>query len=201
MDPTSQMDRASVSRGAREDLELVRLVIQREPAALQEFLQRMHCVWRILAYKNKQYGHPLSEDEVEDVAQEALLAVWRNLESYEGRGALEAWVHRICFLELLVGLRARRRGPRSLDEGEEPGSAPTIDPLVAERIYLALDRLEPAAADVVRLKHFAGMTFEEIGERLRVSPNSAKTRYYRSLERLRESLSDLRPHGAPEDLR
>src|SRR5688572_30807608 len=105
MDPASQLDRASVSRGGREDLELVRRVIRGEPEALQEFLQRMRCVSRILAHKNAQYGNALSEEEVEDVAQEALLAVWRNLEKFEGRGALEAWVYRVCFLELLVGLR------------------------------------------------------------------------------------------------
>ena len=73
---------------------------------------------------------------------------------------------------------------------------PTVDAsLVDERLvrwyflaaltYMGLSMLSPGESEVIRLKHFAQMTFEEIAERLGISANTAKTRYYRGLERLR----------------
>jgi RNA polymerase sigma factor (sigma-70 family) len=60
-----------------------------------------------------------------------------------------------------------------------------------EGVHLALARLDPPADDIVRLKHFEELTFEEIGQRLLLSPNTAKTHYYRALVRLREALAPL----------
>jgi DNA-directed RNA polymerase specialized sigma24 family protein len=45
---------------------------------------------------------------------------------------------------------------------------------------------------VIRLKHFEGRTFREIGEVLEIPANTAKTHYYRGLEWLRRRLRTLR---------
>ena len=48
---------------------------------------------------------------------------------------------------------------------------------------------------MIRLKHFQELTFEEISSRLSIPANTAKTKYYRGLEKLRET---LRAHGPAE---
>jgi RNA polymerase sigma factor (sigma-70 family) len=57
-----------------------------------------------------------------------------------------------------------------------------------EDVYSGLEKLGEDHAQIIRLKHFSQMTFEEIARRLRVSANTVKTRYYRGLIKLREFL-------------
>jgi RNA polymerase sigma-70 factor (ECF subfamily) len=166
--------------------------------ARTEFVERMKCVPRILAAKNARMGSPLNDADVEDVVQETLVSVWRRLPTFEGRAALETWVYRFCHLKLCKFLESRRRVPRpveELEEEEQEGAAPG-DPDEFEQVYLALDRIDEGEAAVLRLKHFEQLTFEEIGRSLGVSPNTAKTRYYRGLERLRDLLEPARAEGS-----
>ena len=83
------------------DLELVRRTLQGEPSAVEEYLERMHCVRRFLAAKNKAVGTPLSSQELEDTIQSTLLALWKKLASFAGHGSLESWAYRFSHLELL----------------------------------------------------------------------------------------------------
>ena len=66
------------------------------------------------------------------------------------------------------------------------------EPRTTAATQLALERLDPVDADVVRLKHFEELTVEEIGGRLGLPTNTAKTKYYRGLGRLHEA---LKPHA------
>jgi len=54
-----------------------------------------------------------------------------------------------------------------------------------------LRRIGREEAQVIRLKHFEGRTFIEIGRSLGISPNTAKARYYRGINELRPLLE---PH-------
>lgn len=183
----------------RADVELVRRALDEDGAAMDHLTRRLRCVPPILAARNARLGRPLDEHELADLSQEALIRIWRKLATFSGRSRFETWVYGICRLELMNSFRRKRRGPRaSVDYGgEPPPDPPTNDPPSAldyEHVYESLERLGSPEADVVRLKHFDGLTFEEIGATLDISPNTAKTQYYRGLERLRIFLS-----GAEED--
>jgi RNA polymerase sigma-70 factor, ECF subfamily len=183
-DPLTPEDAAA--RHAR-DLELVRRVLRGEREAQEQFLARMQCVRRFLSARNASFGRPLRPDELEDTLQSTLLALWAKLSTFAGTGSLEAWAYRFSYLELLNRLQALRRRPSFL---EDVGGAALAEPRGAEpfehgRLYRALARLEPAAAEVLRQKNLEGRTFEELAAREKVSVNTIKTRYYRALERLR----------------
>ena len=62
-----------------------------------------------------------------------------------------------------------------------------------DQVQRAIDDLDPKVAETVRLKHYGGLTFEEIGERMRCSANTAKTRYYRCLTHLARNLGLEQP--------
>jgi RNA polymerase sigma factor (sigma-70 family) len=53
-----------------------------------------------------------------------------------------------------------------------------------ERLEHLLETLGGQEAELLRLKHFEGMTFQQIGQHLSLSPNTAKAVYYRGLRRL-----------------
>lgn len=168
-----------------------------ESGAVEAFVRRMSCARRFLTYKNASFGAPLGVHEVEDAVQSTLLAVWRKLDEYAGLGALEAWVARFAYLELMNRLHALDRRPLGLDRlGEDEHAReerePRPDPFEREHLYRGLERLEADAARIIRLKHLDDLTFESIAEQLTVPINTVKTRYYRGMERLRQLLRDPR---------
>ena len=127
-----------------------------------------------------------------DLVQEVFLGVYRNLASYRGDGAFPAWLFRIAAYRCTDYLR-RRRPVASLDD-DEPAAEPCTgsDPVLAaiatdanRLVVRALAVLPPAQRHVVELKFFQHCTFDEIGARLGISPNTAKTRLYSALRKLK----------------
>ena len=153
----------------------------------------MTCVPRLLRARNRRAGTPFTPEELEDLSQEALGALWRKLGRYDGSASLETWAFRFCELEFLHGLRAKGRGRLVLEETLEgtplePRSAGGVEPADHEHLFRSLEALDSEVAVVVRLKHYEDLTFEVIGERLGCSANTAKTRYYRGLRKLKQAL-------------
>ena len=179
----------------RADLELVRRVLSGHADAVESFVERMRCVPRILAVRNLRAGRPLGPEELADLAQEVFALLWRKLPEYRGEARVEAWAHPFCLLQFMNHLRKKTRRPKGVEISEldadpatdEAGARP-LDPLDATRVHEALARLGEGERTVIRLKQFDGRTFEEIAALLDVSPNTAKTRYYRALAKLRDVL-------------
>jgi len=174
------------------DLALVRAVLVGDRRAGRELAQRMRCVPRILAVLNQRRGRPLRHHDLEDLSQDALAIIWEKLSSFHGLVILERWMFRFCLFSMQNRLRRfarlhRVEGQRLGQNREEPPA-----PDAAAEHYEALEghlaRLPVEEAEVVRLKHYEQCTFEEIGERMKTSPNTAKTRYYRALRRIESAL-------------
>jgi RNA polymerase sigma-70 factor (ECF subfamily) len=156
----------------------------------------MRCVPAILAARNRRLGTPLGTDDLTDLCQDVLVVIWKKLPGFAGHSSLESWAYRICSLEIMNAIRAKRRLPTPLADppeggGTESDERPGRSLMRQDQVVWGLDHLGPPAADVIYLKHFQYLTFEEIADRLGVSPNTAKSQYYRGLRKLRELL------GAP----
>lgn len=178
------------------DLALARAVGAGDEAAMDRMLRRLECVPRIVSAMNRQLGMPLNPEERNDLVQDALLVIWKKLGQFAGDAKIETWVYRVCRLELLNALRRKRRQIATLPafdsvEPEDPSAAGEQRVLRAEMVLMGLDRLEPEEAAVVRLRHYEQLTFDEVAAALSISPNTAKTRYYRALGRLRTHLAPL----------
>ncbi len=173
-----------------DDLRLVRDVSGGGSEAVARFVERMRCVPAILAAQNARLGSPLEREDLADVVQDTLAVVWTKLGDFAGRAALETWVYRFCFLELMNGVRRRKKRQAPAEEASMEPTAPK-EPAMREYAFLhrGLERIGLPWADVIRLKHFEELTFDEIGSRLAISPNTAKTQYYRGMTRLRDVLA------------
>ncbi len=171
------------------DLELVHRALQREPDALRRFAQRVACVGPFLRRRAQHAGLRLPRSTVDDIAQDTYLALWRKLGVYRGESRLETWACGFALHELRRWREVTlRRAGAALDGLEEQSYEFTEPDETAEIVEQALERLGPPAEDVIRLKHFEDLTFESIGQRLELSPNTAKSHYYRGLVRLRSWL-------------
>lgn len=173
-----------------EDRLLVQRVLSGDPAALGPFQARMVCVPRFVRLLNARAGSVLGSADLEDLIQDVLVTVWRRLDSYRGDAALETWVFRVC--DLLQRNAARKAASRRMAPLEAAAATPEPGDCDikydAEELYAGLEAIGPEAAEVLRLKHFGGLTFDEIGTSLGNSPNTIKTRYYRAMDSLRRWL-------------
>ncbi len=173
-----------------EDYRLVRAALDRDRGAIGTLVERMDCVVRILHAINERAAVSLPRTEIEDLAQNTALVAWKKLHTFEGRARLESWVYRIAYLEYMNAYRKyRRERPAAEDDDGLRASieAPARPDLAeVEEIERAVETLEPPMPVILRMKHHQGLTFRDIGARLELSPNSAKTYYYRGIDVLRQ---------------
>lgn len=169
------------------ELAFVRAVLAERESAIVEFEERMRCVPRILQALNGRRGRPLHDHDLADLVQDTVLIVLRKLPEFAAWAPLEGWIYRLCFLEFQNALRRRRREwQRTSEITTEPGD-PGVDAgsnHAHDHVHLALTQLGGVEAETIRWKHFDGLTFQEIGVRLDMPPNTVKTRYYRGLAKL-----------------
>lgn len=174
------------------DLELVRAALRGEPGATNALIERMGVVPAMVRSQNRKISARLTEEDLDEAAQEALLAVWGKLAAFEGRSRLETWVYGFVVREVLRARDRARRLDRSVEwvaEAEPQGSeGPRVDPDEHGALHASLEQIEAVSARIIHLKHFDVLTFEEIGARLAMPTNTVKTRYYRGLARLRTLL-------------
>jgi RNA polymerase sigma-70 factor (ECF subfamily) len=177
------------------DAELVRATLAGNGAATERFVGRLICVRRILAAQNARMGGALDPAELDDLAQDTLLLIWRKLDQFVGHSSLETWAYGIASFEMMNAVRRKRREPvlsEVAEEFAEPGPAPALSPaLEYEHLERELARLDPLQARVIRLKHFEGRTFDEIARIMSLSINTTKTLHYRGIKRLQVLLSSL----------
>lgn len=140
-------------------------------------------------------GHP----ELEDVLQEAMLAVVRALDAFRGEGEVEGYAVRIT-LRAAIAARRRHRArtaPVSPLEEAEPdlpttSEAPQSDEALAGRrrsiLRSLLDELPEAQAEALVLRTILGMSLAETAEVSRVPENTVRSRMRLAREALRRRI-------------
>lgn len=168
----------------------VAAVIQGQQEAVVVFEERIRCVPRIMAALNARRGRPFGEHDLADLAQNTVMIAFRKLPEYEPLAPLEGWLYRMCCYEFLNALRRRDRDRRivSTEEVDDHPDAAATDSTEHDEVHLALERLGGIEAEIIRLKHFDELTFAELATRLAIPENTAKTRYYRGLDKLERLL-------------
>lgn len=146
------------------------------------------------------YGYLLvllgSPEEAEDALQELfakLLSKGRKLARLRNA---EAYLFRAARNEAFSRLRrrnVRERGQDVLNETARlldaiPGDE--VSPEEVERVNSAIQQLPPEQREVIVLKFFHGMTFNEIGKVAGTSPNTAASRYRYALDKLKLLLEE-----------
>ena len=152
--------------------------------------------------------------DASDVVQDAQLEALRRLPDYLRRRPMpfRRWLRKTAYERLLmlrrrhlraagraVGREAAWPDPSSLALAGRlfaPGSTPSrrlARDELARRVRAALDRLAEGDRDVLLMRHYDGMSNEEVADVMGVEPAAARKRYSRALMRLHGMLSDGDP--------
>ena len=168
----------------------------------------------------RQYDQPVlrlalnltrSEQDAQDIFQEAFLKAYRNLGSFRFECSFYTWVYRIVTNLCLDHLRKKQvrkeEAPVAVDKqgaeydlldrqaDERSGANPERDLMRRElghRISRALERLTPRERMVFELKHYQGLKLRTIGEMLNTTEDTAKNTLFRATQKLRAILGEMR---------
>ena len=144
-------------------------------------------------------------EEARDIAQEALIRVYRSLDTYRMGTNFTAWVLRItrnCAIDRLRQLRASPRTEELPDDDLIADAACTFaEPADANEshqlLYRAMEFLSPAHREMILLKDIQGLEQKEIAQMLSLPLGTVKTRATRARIELARRILDLDPtYGA-----
>jgi RNA polymerase sigma-70 factor (ECF subfamily) len=146
----------------------------------------------------------LSHEDTEEICQEVFLSMIKNLGSFQGNSQLQTWLFRIAAnkaRDLRDRQMAAKRGGGqvTVSLNEEPASgAPPLDPpstapgpdavLVsgesAELLRAALDRLGEPCREIIELRYFGDLSYEEISAALKLNAKTVSSRLSKCLDKL-----------------
>ena len=191
------------------DVEVVAQVRRGDHDAFRILVERhSRAVFRV-AYRLT--GH---EQDAEDVVQETFLRAYRQIGQFESRSSFATWLYRIAFncAHDLLRQRPKPGSRASLDDEAEgkkldlADGSPSSDPghvLASSRLGACL---REAMADLTSqeraafvMRHYEGLSIDEIGQALDLGASAAKHSVFRAVKKLRQALAPLGLHvGASE---
>jgi len=151
-----------------------------------------------------QLAADFTHEDVEEICQETFISVIRNLESFHGDSQFQTWLFRIAankardFRERRnAAKRGSGRSPVSL-QAEDPETGLALDPasdlpkpdeivISVEKMALvreALDSLGEPCREIVELRYFGDLSYEELSRTLELNPKTVSSRLSKCLDRL-----------------
>jgi RNA polymerase sigma-70 factor (ECF subfamily) len=186
---------------SRAERELVARCLQGEAEAWDQLFDLHYAAAGRFVY---QLGFDLTREDVEEILQEAFLTVIKNLRTFQGNSAFQTWLFRVAAnkaRDYRQRQHAAKRGggqvaiPLHTDDSEEvftvdppsPAPGPDLALLKAEQITLlgqALEQLGGPCQEIIELRYFADLSYEEIAVTLSLNPKTVSSRLSKCLDKL-----------------
>ena len=174
------------------DSEIVRRLRAGEAAAFHELVDRLGPALFGLAISL--VGNAA---DAEDIVQEAFSGAFRGLHTFRGDSSVKTWLTRILVRQAAGHFRGRKRSIRLVEArasmpsqaGDSAGSAADI----RMDVRAAVARLSPEHREVVVLREFEGLSYEEIAQVLDVPRGTVESRLFRARRQMQELLGDYLP--------
>ncbi len=183
------------------DEELIAAILDGEQPLYSELVKRYQ--GRLVNYL---YRMLRNEDDAHDLAQEVFLKIYGALDRFDPRYRFSTWLFRVAQNAAIDKIRRRRLKLVSLhrpDDGksdggdwELPGKGPTPyqDARNVERglaIRQAIDELPWEYQELISLRHFGELSYEEIATLKEMPLGTVKNKLFRGRQMLKEKLSDF----------
>ncbi len=145
-------------------------------------------------------------EDIEELCQEVFLSVITHLDQFNGQSQFQTWLFRIAAnkaRDWREKQHAAKRGggqaPLSLQaEDPETGLAPDppsterapdsalLDAEQAELVHLALERLGEPCRELIQLRYFADLSYQELSAALSLNVKTVSSRLSKCLDRLEQ---------------
>lgn len=181
------------------DEELVAAILDGEAALYTDLVERYR--GRLINYLNRFLGNV---HESEELSQEVFLRVYRALDRYNPKYRFSTWLFRVAKNAAIDLIRKRRlklvpmqrvgvdgQAQEREFESEERDPYRTLRNLERRQaIGAAIDGLKEEYRELIQLRHFAEMTYEEIAEFKGMPLGTVKNKLFRGRRMLKARLAD-----------
>ena len=170
-----------------DEQKLISLARRGDQAAFEQLLD--HYQKPVYHQALRLVGNP---EDAADVTQEVFLKVWKHLPSFRGESSFSTWLYRLTDNAALDLIRRekKRRGDSSLDDEEGALTLPA-DPAPTPHQAIEQKELHQAVAEglaqlseehrqVLVMREINGLSYEQIGSILDLSPGTVKSRIARA---------------------
>ena len=153
-----------------------------------------------------QLASDFTVEDAEEICQEAFLSVIKNLSTFQGDSQFQTWLFRVAankardFRERRDAVK-RGSGQRPVSlQAEDPETGLSLDPpaslplpdetlMNAEQVGLiraSLDQLGEPCREIVELRYFGDLSYEELSATLQLNPKTVSSRLSKCLDRLEQ---------------
>jgi len=142
-----------------------------------------------------------NREDAEEIAQDCFVKAYRALGTFKQTSKFSTWLYTITYTTAMTFLRKKRLDTQSINDDEHvlqiANSGTDFDANIVEKksnyAYLnqAIALLLPDDAAIITLFYKGEQSLEEIGEALRMEPNTVKVKLHRARHRLKEKLQYL----------
>jgi len=181
------------------DEELVTAILDGEAALYTDLVERYR--GRLINYLNRFLGNV---QESEELSQEVFLRVYRALDRYNPKYRFSTWLFRVAKNAAIDLIRKRRlklvpmqrvgvdgKAHEREFESEERDPYRTLRNVERRQaIGAAIDGLKEEYRELIQLRHFAEMTYEEIAEFKGMPLGTVKNKLFRGRRMLKARLAD-----------
>lgn len=136
-------------------------------------------------------------EDANDVLQNALVKVFRNIGQFEGKSGLYTWLYRIVTNEAITFLnQSKRRKATSIDDAD----ANIANRLKADsffdgdevqvRLQQALATLPDRQKEVFNLRYYEEMSYEEMSKLLNISVGALKASFHHAVKKVEQFFAE-----------
>lgn len=171
-----------------DDARLVRQCLQGENAAFGALVQRYQkTVFNLALRMLRDY------EEAQEVTQAVFVKAYEKLGTFDERFKFFSWIYRMAVNAALNSAKRRRR--LIAFQTDEEYAAESLNPHedyeeseAGEKVQRALMLMKPDHRAVLVLKHFEGLSYQEIGEALGLPEKTVKSRLFTARQMLKDLL-------------
>lgn len=184
-----------------EESELIARCRRGETEAWDELFDRHYAAAGRFIF---QLAPDFTREDAEEICQEAFLSVIKNLDSFHGESRFQTWLFRIAAnqaRDFREKRNAAKRGggqttvslqaedPETGLAPDPPAFSPGPDELLmnAEQmaeVRAALDQLGQPCREIIELRYFGDLSYEELSRTLKLNPKTVSSRLSKCLDRL-----------------
>lgn len=192
---------AKVKPAMESEAQLLARCRRGEAAAWDELFDRHYAAAGRFVF---QLASDFTREDVEEVCQEVFLSVIRNLHTFHGDSQFQTWLFRIAAnkaRDFREKQHAAKRGggqvPHSLQAEDAetgltldpPSTAPTPDVELlnverAELIREALDQIGEPCREIIELRYFGDLSYDDLSRELKLNPKTVSSRLSKCLDKL-----------------
>ncbi len=186
---------------SRSEAELIAGCRQGDPEAWDELFDRHYAATGRFIF---QLGHQFTREDADEICQEVFLSVIKNIGLFQGHSQFQTWLFRIAVnkaRDYRQRQQAAKRGGGQTTvslQAERPDDAPALDPassapgpdselMTAERaalLHQALEQLGEPCREIIELRYFGDLSYEELSRELDLNPKTVSSRLSKCLDRL-----------------